>query len=324
MNSLPEVTMINISTPCSKIMRSNLKGIILHRIRYQFRKCEHGNRLTTVAFTSQRNKDLLKGISQEHLEDVARTLELAERARDTWSTLYSTFYPPPVIADAMLVISRMADVVAVPWGGYERAERCRLVVTRCDESEASADDNNKIEDDLKKGCVAAIEVKGNFIFDSATHRDFLGAVLGTGIERSVVGDILVQGERGAQILTTPEMVEYLEQNLTQVRTVPVKTSGIEMNQLRVPEARTQEIRSVESSMRLDSIASAGFRMSRQKALDRIKSGDVKLNWKSEGFKPSSIVREGDIISCIGKGRVEVKEVGSTKKGKFSVYMVRYV
>lgn len=37
--------------------------------------------------------------------------------------------------------------------------------------------------------VAALEVAGNFMFDAATHRDFLGAVLGTGIDRSKVNDV---------------------------------------------------------------------------------------------------------------------------------------
>jgi len=64
--------------------------------------------------------------------------------------------------------------------------------------------------------VSAVLVKGNFIFDPATHRDFLGACLGTGIERSKVGDILVQGEQGAHILVVPEPVSHLEMSLTSV------------------------------------------------------------------------------------------------------------
>ena len=64
--------------------------------------------------------------------------------------------------------------------------------------------------------VSALLVKGNFIFDSANHRDFLGACLGTGIERSKVGDILVQGEQGAHILVVPELVPHLEMQLTSV------------------------------------------------------------------------------------------------------------
>ena len=66
--------------------------------------------------------------------------------------------------------------------------------------------------------VHAIKVKGNFMFDSANHRDFLGACMGCGIERSKVGDILVQGEQGAQILLVPELVPHLEMQLTQVST----------------------------------------------------------------------------------------------------------
>ena len=66
--------------------------------------------------------------------------------------------------------------------------------------------------------VSAVLVKGNFIFDSATHRDFLGACLGTGIERSKVGDILLQGEQGAHILVVPELVSHLEMSLTSVST----------------------------------------------------------------------------------------------------------
>jgi RNA-binding protein YlmH len=48
-----------------------------------------------------------------------------------------------------------------------------------------------------------------------------------------------------------------------------------------------------------------------------------VNWRS-GAKPSSEVKAGDLISCSGKGRVEVVEASLTKKGKYSVRMVRYV
>lgn len=61
------------------------------------------------------------------------------------------------------------------------------------------------------------QVRGNFMFDAATHRDFLGAVLGTGIDRRTVGDVLVQGEQGAQVLCAPEITELLEGALTSVR-----------------------------------------------------------------------------------------------------------
>lgn len=62
----------------------------------------------------------------------------------------------------------------------------------------------------------AVAVEGKFIFDSANHRDFLGACLGTGIERGKVGDILINGESGAYIMVAPDLAEHLESSLTQV------------------------------------------------------------------------------------------------------------
>ena len=54
------------------------------------------------------------------------------------------------------------------------------------------------------------------MFEAASHRDFLGAILGSGIERRMIGDVLVHGDRGAHVLCTPEMVDYLESAVTQV------------------------------------------------------------------------------------------------------------
>ena len=64
--------------------------------------------------------------------------------------------------------------------------------------------------------VAALEASGNFLFEAATHRDFLGACLGTGLVRGKLGDIILQGERGAQLLVVPELAEFLCSELTAV------------------------------------------------------------------------------------------------------------
>lgn len=74
--------------------------------------------------------------------------------------------------------------------------------------------------------VSAVQVKGNFLFDSANHRDFLGATMGCGIERSKVGDIIVQGEQGAQILLVAELVQHVEMSLTQVSLVMMHVLGL--------------------------------------------------------------------------------------------------
>eukprot|EP00891_Asterochloris_glomerata_P006063 jgi/Astpho2/6063/fgenesh1_pm.00084_%23_16_t len=250
-------------------------------------------------------------------EDVRRVIEQAERAASTWTTLETDFYTPAVVAEAQRALAPLSEVDMVTWGGYPQAERCRLTVGRGDAVAALAADPQQIDS------VAAVNVKGTFMFDPKNHRDFLGACLGTGIERSKVGDILIQGEQGAHIMVVPELVVHLEMSLKSVGKVSVETQEMALSELKVREPQVQDIKSVEASLRLDAIASAGFRMSRSKITDMIKKGDVRLNWK-EVTSASRIVKEGDLISCAGKGRCEVKQLGITKKGKHVVQLQRLI
>lgn len=266
---------------------------------------------------STRNREeQLQWVAPENRRDVARVLEIAERASNSWTVTYTDFLSPPVVQDALSALSKTADLSCIAWGGYPQAERCRLAMGREDLMGVYQEDPSQLEG------VAALEVKGNFMFDAATHRDFLGAAIGTGVVRDKVGDILVQGEMGAQVLVDAELVEHFEFTLKQVRTVGVTTTRIPLNALRVPPPKVKEMSSVEASMRLDAVASAGFSISRGKMADLIKAGDVKVNWR-ECSKASLEVKQGDVISCAGKGRVEVREVTITKKQRYAVQLVRF-
>jgi RNA-binding protein YlmH len=57
--------------------------------------------------------------------------------------------------------------------------------------------------------------------------------------------------------------------------VPVSTRQIELSELAVREVKVQEMKSVEAFLRLDAIASAGFRTSRSKIVDMVKAGDIR-------------------------------------------------
>lgn len=69
---------------------------------------------------------------------------------------------------------QLADVSALAWGGYPQAERVRIAVARDELLAAARADPSQL------GGVAALDVRGNFMFDAANHRDFLGALVGTG------------------------------------------------------------------------------------------------------------------------------------------------
>ncbi|OKH25733.1 photosystem II S4 domain protein [Chroogloeocystis siderophila] len=255
-------------------------------------------------------EELLKGV--ENRDSVAQVIDRAQQAIKTWEVVLTDFLSPPVLAETQQVFSRLTEVQMIAWGGYPQAERQRLAITR-----------PEIPLDLSHVAVAALDISGNFLFDTATHRDFLGAMLGTGIVREKTGDIIVLGERGAQAIVVPELVEFLEMNLQQVRSVPVKLQRIELSELKIREPKKKELTTVEASLRLDAIASAGFGTSRSKMADMIDAGDVRVNWK-EVTQASAQVKPGDLIAIRGKGRLEVGEVAVTKKERYRVQLTRYV
>lgn len=255
-------------------------------------------------------EELLKGV--ENREIVARVIDLADRAVKTWEVELTDFLSPPELAECQQIFSRLTDVHLVAWGGYPQAERQRIAIAR-----------SEVPLEQEQVAVAALEIAGNFLFDTATHRDFLGAMLGTGIVRDKTGDLIVLGERGAQVIVAPELVEFLAMNLQQVRSVPVKTQRIDLDRLKLREPKKKELTTVEASLRLDAIASAGFGMSRSKMTDLIEAGDVRVNWK-DTTQASSQIKSGDLIAIRGKGRLEVGEVAVTKKDRYRVQLTRYV
>lgn len=254
--------------------------------------------------------ELLKGI--ENRDTATRILDQAEQAIKTWDVVCSDFLSPPELAEVQRMFSRLTEVQLFPWGGYPQAERQRVAIARSD-----------LPLEAEQVAIAAVSISGNFLFDPASHRDFLGALLGTGIVREKVGDILVLGERGAQAVVVPELVDFLGMTLTQVRSVPVKTTPIPLSDLKVREPKKKEMTTVEASLRLDAVASAGFGMSRSKMVDLINAGDVRVNWK-EITQSSHALKEGDLVAIRGKGRLEIGEVAVTKKDRFRVQLTRFM
>ena len=61
----------------------------------------------------------------------------------------------------------------------------------------------------------------------------------------------------------------------QVRRVSVEAREVPLSDLKVPEPKFQALKTTEASLRIDAVASAGFRMSRSKLTDSVKAGDVR-------------------------------------------------
>ena len=160
-------------------------------------------------------------------------------------------------------------------------------------------------------------------YDTLTHRDFLGGILGQGIKREILGDIFVS-EGHCDFLVLREMAPYLLQHLTQVGRAKIRLSEIPLSELEVPEQKMKTIKDTVATLRLDSIMASGFQMGRSKAQTFITGGKTEVN-HSLVTKPDRMVQEGDVISCRGLGKMVVSEVkGQTKKGRTSVVLQKYL
>lgn len=158
---------------------------------------------------------------------------------------------------------------------------------------------------------------------SLSHRDYLGSLMGLGIKREKIGDILVK-EESCQIVVMSDIVEYIGMQLSNVGSTSVEVNIRDIDEIDVPQKKLKEINSTVASMRLDSIAGIGFGISRSKIAEFIKSDRVSLNWVKTD-NTAKAVKEGDTISIKGKGRVEVSKVGgTTKKGRINISLKKYI
>ena len=153
-------------------------------------------------------------------------------------------------------------------------------------------------------------------------RDVLGALMGLGVERDVLGDILMQGS-GAQLIVDSRMTDWIQQNFVKVAMVPMKVEEIPFDELVLPEKKAKGIRATVASLRLDAVGAAGFGVSRSKMVSAISGDKVQVNW-APAKGTSQTVKPGDIISFRGRGRIEIVELtGKSRKGRTGVRINRY-
>ncbi|MDK2854965.1 MAG: hypothetical protein PWQ86_178 [Bacillota bacterium] len=247
---------------------------------------------------------------EARLEDMAAWVRRTGRARST------PFLDPAEVAHATRYLERKApDLRFALSGGYADAERRVLLL--CPEyldpeAELSA-----------APPFAALLLTWPARFYALRHRDLLGAILGLGIKREQVGDILVEEER-AQVLVLKEIAPYIAGNLKSAGRAPVNVAPLPLAELTPPPRRVKEIRTTLASPRLDSIVAAAFGLSRTKAVPIITGERVEVNFEPV-TDPAFPVPPGAILSVRGLGRARLVELGgTTKKGRVVAILERYL
>ena len=157
--------------------------------------------------------------------------------------------------------------------------------------------------------------------ETLSHRDYLGALMHLGIERAVLGDIIVK-DTVCYIFCADRIAPYLIENFIKVRHTDVRASVCDS----LPEGAlydTEETRVTVTSLRLDCVASAAVKLSRSRLQELIREKKVFLN-SAVCEKPDALLAPGDTFSVRGCGKFRYKETqGNSKKGKFILLIDKY-
>lgn len=255
------------------------------------------------------------GLTGEDRLTLAKVLDKAEQADSRNIPAATGFLSPQQQMQALdlLHLAGISESAYVFQGGYEGAERRILLFLPDWLEREDAESQSPIR------CLRAVFRED----EKLSHRDFLGSLMGMGIVREKVGDILA-ASGSADLLVLESVADFLLQNWTSAGRTKLRVSAIEPENLHIPAVQRKEVRDTVSSLRLDAVAASGFHLARGKAAALIESGRVQLNWR-ECVKPDKLLEAGDVVSARGFGKFELSEVGGlTRKGRISIVLQVYV
>jgi photosystem II S4 domain protein len=254
---------------------------------------------------------LLAGSSDP--EALAMVIECGEKALRTWEPVWTEFVAASLREEVIEKLATLSELRLGTAGGVPRAERCRLQLRRAELDATEAD---------TEAPLTGLEMSGNFLFDPADPADFRSALFEAGARDSQLGDLWVRGERGAQLVVSPELAARLGGAQARVRSVEVDLEEIPLERLQ-PPARPlpRRFTAVEASRRLDAVASAGFGVSRSRMVALIRSGAVRINWRPMS-SPSRELNVGDRVQLEGRGELTLLDVQPTKRDRWRLSLER--
>ncbi len=229
-----------------------------------------------------------------------------DASEKTQRTTYTRFLTP---LEANLARERLSSYDVRFSGGFDGAERVMAAFVP-----------NEWEDIDFPLCAIKIKALGE---RKLSHRDYLGSLLSLGIERELVGDIVILDD-GAAVVVCREIAEFIMMNVSKVASSGVRLSLMEDASSLGSQKSFKEISATVSSMRLDCVVSALASFSRSKAAECISRSNVNVNYKTQE-SVSYIVKDGDVISVRGYGKAIVEtNLALTKKGRVHINIRKYI
>lgn len=253
-------------------------------------------------------------VKDEQEKNFLKTVEAYSlRADKQQRNVYTCFYPQDWM---MEVITKYIGLQQLPnvrfFGGYASAER-KVMGFLIDE---------EVEEEDLPFTVLKITVKTG-IGKDLSHRDFLGAILGLGITRSKIGDILIK-PFGAYLIVMKDISEFITWSLTSIgryTNIMVEEAKFEVLEASLPQVKC--IETTVASLRADAVFATAFNLSRTSVSKLIQNDKAKCNGITVTL--AAPLKEGDIGSLKGYGKMRLKTVnGKTKKDRLHITIEKYI
>lgn len=231
----------------------------------------------------------------------------------------SAFFSPREEIAACEYLTR-GKVNFISYGGYSDAERKKIYVLPDFIEEGSIEALIEFGFSCEMDCV---EIRGSG-FETLSHRAVMGSILGLGIERDVVGDIVMLNENRAIFFCDSRLTPFFCESLERVGRDKVRVRKIELDESILPERKVQRINDTVASARLDCVVAAICSLSRERAKEKITSSLVELNYECEE-RVDREVSVPAIISVRGVGRFRIISLNDkTKKGRYRLVAEKFL
>ncbi|SHI73438.1 RNA-binding protein YlmH, contains S4-like domain [Dethiosulfatibacter aminovorans DSM 17477] len=252
----------------------------------------------------------IKGLKEDDRHIARRILDIRDGAQNNFMINDSDFLYPNEARIGESVLNYFSDTSYLITGISKNAERKAIIVAPCE-----------IYDEILKDFFTLL--RGRICDVNITHRDILGALVSTGINRNKIGDIYITGEY-VYVIAKKEIEKHIVHNFKRIKNISIDFESVELEEAENLSLNFEKTRIITSSMRVDNIVSNLGNMSRGKAQEFIKSGNVKLNWSND-VNRNRLLEEGDVLSLRGKGKYKISgAIGHSKKGNIVLELEKYV
>ena len=244
------------------------------------------------------------------MEDLMKTLENAAKLAGSKGLVrFSRFLDPAEAAEAKRLAAAYGAEYSC-WGGYEGAERTIGCFHPSGESVS-----------VEEYPLVCLHSRFSARFCSVSHRDLLGAFMALGLTRSCIGDIIIV-DADIYLFAHAQTADFVAQSMTSAGKTPLSFRVLtEIPDM--PDPAGTRFSSIVSSLRLDGVLAAAYKLSRSESADLIRAGLVKVD-HLVCERVDMQIAEGALLSLRGKGRIRLVSVdGFTRKQRIGITFFRY-